>query len=158
MLKHSIKQKILFMLQIFINRYPFNGTVAFISLPPDLEHSFPQGPNQNPPRVQFQFYSIPLLFNVLLFLFTALKKYNTFLTKSTCSCTKVIWNASHWNIQCICNVTIFSLQSSQEGQILNTFVVSASVTNATSPITNLAEDVKVTLIHLMPNTVGEPVL
>ncbi|XP_061596777.1 adhesion G-protein coupled receptor G4-like [Cololabis saira] len=90
--------------EIFINRYPFNGTVAFISLPPDLEQSFPQqDPDQNPPRVQFQFYSIPLLFN-----------------------------------------------SSQEGQSLNTFVVSASVTNASSPITDLAEDVKVTLHHLIP--------
>ncbi|KAM6907206.1 adhesion G-protein coupled receptor G2 [Xenentodon cancila] len=92
--------------EIFINRHPFNGTLAFISLPLDLEHSFPQqDPNQNPPRVQFQFYSIPLLFN-----------------------------------------------SSQEGQMLNTFVVSASVTNASSPITDLAEDVKVTLQHLIPNT------
>uniref|UniRef100_A0A3P8THV7 Adhesion G protein-coupled receptor G4b n=1 Tax=Amphiprion percula TaxID=161767 RepID=A0A3P8THV7_AMPPE len=77
--------------------YPFNGTVAFISLPSVLQNSFPQyGPNQNPPRVQFQFYGIPMLFK--------------------------------------------------------TFVVSASVTNASSPIKDLAEDVKVMLHHRIPNT------
>ncbi|XP_071316458.1 adhesion G-protein coupled receptor G4-like isoform X2 [Trachinotus anak] len=92
--------------EIFINRYPFNSTVAFISLPSALQHSFPQnGLNQSPPRVQFQFYGIPLLF-----------------------------------------------KSSQKGQTLNTFVVSASVTNATSPIKDLDEDVKVMLRHLIPNT------
>ncbi|XP_075342884.1 adhesion G-protein coupled receptor G4 [Odontesthes bonariensis] len=97
--------------EIFINSYPFNGTVAFISLPPVLQHSFPQpGLNQSPPRVQFQFFGIPLLF-----------------------------------------------QSSQDGQILNTFVVSASVTNASCPITDLEEDVKVMLRHLKPNTLDKEV-
>eukprot|EP00064_Thunnus_orientalis_P007273 superscaffoldBa00000796_g7293 len=80
--------------------YPFNSTVAFISLPSVLQHSFPQ----SSPRVQFQFYGIPMLF-----------------------------------------------KSSQQGQILNTFVVSASVTNATSPVKDLDEDIKVTLHHLIPN-------
>ncbi|KAM7374579.1 hypothetical protein PAMP_007226 [Pampus punctatissimus] len=88
--------------EIFINRYPFNSTVAFISLPSVLQNSFPQ--NQSPPRVQFQFYGIPLLF-----------------------------------------------KSSEQGQILNTFVVSASVTNASSPIKDLDEHIKVTLHHLIPN-------
>ncbi|KAM7398262.1 hypothetical protein PAMA_006254 [Pampus argenteus] len=88
--------------EIFINRYPFNSTVAFISLPSVLQHSFPQ--THSPPRVQFQFYGIPLLF-----------------------------------------------KSSQRGQILNTFVVSASVTNASSPIKDLDEHIKVTLHHLIPN-------
>ncbi|XP_076025220.1 adhesion G-protein coupled receptor G4 [Genypterus blacodes] len=91
---------------IFINRQPFNGTVAFISLPSVLQHSFPQyGLNHSQPRVQFQFYGIPLLF-----------------------------------------------RSSKKGQILNTFVVSASVTNASSPIKDLDEHVQVTLAHLTHNT------
>ncbi|KAG7232349.1 hypothetical protein INR49_008955 [Caranx melampygus] len=92
--------------EIFINKYPFNDTVAFISLPSALQHSFPQSSqDQNPPRVQFQFYGIPMLF-----------------------------------------------KSSQKGHTLNTFVVSASVTNATAPIKDLDEHVKVTLHHLIPNT------
>ncbi|XP_074468028.1 adhesion G-protein coupled receptor G4 isoform X2 [Sebastes fasciatus] len=91
--------------EIFINKYPFNSTVAFISLPSVLQHNFPQNSsNQSPPRVKFQFYGIPMLF-----------------------------------------------KSSQKGQTLNTFVVSASVTNASSPIKDLEEDVKVTLHHLVPN-------
>ncbi|XP_056254325.1 adhesion G-protein coupled receptor G4 isoform X2 [Seriola aureovittata] len=97
--------------EIFINRYPFNSTVAFISLPSALQHSFPQNSlNQSPPRVQFQFYGIPMLF-----------------------------------------------KNSQKGQTLNTFVVSASVTNASSPIKDLDEDVKVTLHHLIPNTLYKDV-
>ena len=47
---------------------------------------------------------------------------------------------------------------SQQGQILNTFVVSASVTNATSPIKDLEEDIKVRLHHLIPNDVGSDTL
>ncbi|XP_074528571.1 adhesion G-protein coupled receptor G4 [Halichoeres trimaculatus] len=91
--------------EIFINRYPLNGTVAFISLPSVLQDSFPQGGfNQSPPRVTFQFFGIPMLF-----------------------------------------------KTSQKGAMLNTFVVSASVTNASSPIKDLVEDVKVTLQHLTPN-------
>ncbi|XP_034406091.1 adhesion G-protein coupled receptor G4 [Cyclopterus lumpus] len=91
--------------EIFINRFPFNGTVAFISLPSALQHSFPRNSSkQSTPRVKFQFFGIPMLF-----------------------------------------------QNSQKGQSLNTFVVSASVTNASSPIKDLDEDVKVTLHHLTPN-------
>ncbi|XP_044077831.1 adhesion G-protein coupled receptor G4 isoform X2 [Siniperca chuatsi] len=97
--------------EIFINRFPFNSTVAFISLPSVLQHSFPQNSsNQRAPRVTFQFYGIPMLF-----------------------------------------------KSSQKGQALNTFVVSASVTNASSPIKDLEEDVKVTLHHLIPNTLYKDV-
>ncbi|XP_047463227.1 adhesion G-protein coupled receptor G4 [Mugil cephalus] len=97
--------------EIFINTHPFNGTVAFISLPSALQYSFPQrDPDQNPPRVQFQFYGIPLLFN-----------------------------------------------SGEIGKTLNTFVVSACVTNASSPIKDLAEDVKVILHHLVPNTLSKDV-
>nr|XP_033502591.1 adhesion G-protein coupled receptor G4 [Epinephelus lanceolatus] len=95
--------------EIFINKYPFNDTVAFISLPSALQHSFPQdSSNQSPARVKFQFYGIPMLF-----------------------------------------------KSSQEKHILNTFVVSASVTNTSSPIKDLDEDVKVMLHHLKPNTLNE---
>ncbi|XP_034539462.1 adhesion G-protein coupled receptor G4 [Notolabrus celidotus] len=91
--------------QIFINKYPLNGTVAFISLPSVLQDSFPESSfNQNPPRVTFQFFGIPMLF-----------------------------------------------KTSQKGATLNTFVVSASVTNASSPIKDLVEDVKVTLQHIVPN-------
>lgn len=43
-------------------------------------------------------------------------------------------------------------------QTLNTFVVAASVTNASCPIKDLEEDIEVTLQHLIPNTVGEVVL
>ncbi|KAK2828158.1 hypothetical protein Q5P01_019192 [Channa striata] len=92
--------------EIFINRYPFNSTVAFIDLPSVLQNYYPQKSlSQNLPRVQFQFYGMPLLF-----------------------------------------------KSSQKGQTLNTFVVSASVTNASSPIKNLNEYVKVMLQHIIPNT------
>ncbi|XP_072231659.1 adhesion G-protein coupled receptor G2-like [Leuresthes tenuis] len=97
--------------EIFINSYPFNGTVAFISLPPVLQHSFPQpGLNQNQPRVQFQFFSIPHLF-----------------------------------------------QGSPDQLILNTFVVSASVSNASCPIKDLEEDVEVMLRHLKPKALDKEV-
>lgn len=43
-------------------------------------------------------------------------------------------------------------------QTLNTFVVSASVTNASSPIKGLDEGVKIVLQHLAPNTVGPTAL
>uniref|UniRef100_A0A3B5A6H7 Adhesion G protein-coupled receptor G4b n=1 Tax=Stegastes partitus TaxID=144197 RepID=A0A3B5A6H7_9TELE len=48
-------------------------------------------------------------------------------------------------------------RSSQKGQILNTFVVSASVTNASSPIKDLTEDVKVMLYHRIPNPLHKKV-
>ncbi|XP_029304335.1 adhesion G-protein coupled receptor G4 [Cottoperca gobio] len=97
--------------EIFINKYPFNGTVAFISLPSVLQHSFPENSsNRSPPRVKFQFYGIPMLF-----------------------------------------------KSGQNERILNTFVVSASVTNASFPIKDLDEDVIVTLHHLTPNTLQKDV-
>ncbi|KAM9728985.1 adhesion G-protein coupled receptor G4 [Menidia menidia] len=97
--------------EIFINSYPFNGTVAFISLPAALQHSFPQpGLNHSPPRVQFQFFGIPLLF-----------------------------------------------KSNDGGQVLNTFVVSASVTNSSQPIKDLAEDVEVMLQHLKTNKLDKKV-
>lgn len=57
---------LLCVLQIFINQDPFNGTVAFISLPSVLQQSFPQY-GQNPARIQFQFYANEQLFKVLLF-------------------------------------------------------------------------------------------
>ncbi|KAI9548200.1 hypothetical protein NQZ68_010419 [Dissostichus eleginoides] len=92
--------------EIFINSYPFNQTVAFISLPSVLQHSFPENSStQSPPRVKFQFFGIPMLF-----------------------------------------------KNSQPGHVLNTFVVSASVTNASAPIKDLDEDVEVMLYHLIPNT------
>ncbi|XP_069001741.1 adhesion G-protein coupled receptor G4 [Embiotoca jacksoni] len=98
-------------LDIFINGHPFNSTVAFISLPSALQHSFPkQDLNQNLARVQFQFYGIPMLF-----------------------------------------------KSSPKEQTLNTFVVSANVINASSPIKDLIEDVQVTLRHLIPNTLYKEV-
>ncbi|XP_017276797.3 adhesion G-protein coupled receptor G4 [Kryptolebias marmoratus] len=95
--------------EIFINQYPFKGTVAFISLPSVLQQSFPQY-GQSPARIQFQFYGNPLLF-----------------------------------------------PSRKPGQILNTFVVSASVTNASSSIKDLPEDVKVVLYHLTPNKLNKEV-
>ncbi|XP_062262524.1 adhesion G-protein coupled receptor G4 [Platichthys flesus] len=95
--------------EIFINRCPSNSTVAFISLPPVLQHSFPQG-DQSPPRVQFQFYGLPMLF-----------------------------------------------KSSEQDRTLNSFVVSASVTNTSSPIKDLEEDVRVTLHHLIPTTLHDHV-
>uniref|UniRef100_A0AAZ1XET0 Adhesion G protein-coupled receptor G4b n=2 Tax=Oreochromis aureus TaxID=47969 RepID=A0AAZ1XET0_OREAU len=92
--------------EIFINRYPLNSTLAFISLPSALQHCFPQrGPDQTPPRIQFQFYAIASLF-----------------------------------------------KGTQMDQTLNTFVVAASVTNASCPIKDLEEDIEVTLQHLIPNT------
>ncbi|XP_038158988.1 uncharacterized protein LOC119795200 [Cyprinodon tularosa] len=52
--------------EIFINRYPTDGTVAFISLPSVLQKNFAQyGVNQKHPRIQFQFYANPLLFPVV---------------------------------------------------------------------------------------------
>ncbi|XP_055004239.1 adhesion G-protein coupled receptor G6-like [Boleophthalmus pectinirostris] len=92
--------------EIFINRHPQNGTVAFISLPSILQQSFPQGiENHTSPRVQFQFFGVPRLF----------------------------------------------MNKTPNDLILNTFVVSASVTNASSRITDLQEDVLITLSHLKPN-------
>ncbi|XP_060764111.1 adhesion G-protein coupled receptor G4 [Neoarius graeffei] len=44
---------------VYINQDPAEGTVAFISLPPSLNASFPQNYN---PQVQFQFYGVPALF------------------------------------------------------------------------------------------------
>lgn len=44
-------------------------------------------------------------------------------------------------------------QDDPDGKKLNTFVVSASVTNATGPIENLKEYVAVTLHHLQTKTV-----
>ncbi|KAL7846288.1 hypothetical protein SRHO_G00212680 [Serrasalmus rhombeus] len=46
---------------IYINKDPYEGTVAFISLPPALHASFPPKNSTNP-RVQFQFYGVPALF------------------------------------------------------------------------------------------------
>ncbi|XP_014912099.1 adhesion G-protein coupled receptor G2-like [Poecilia latipinna] len=90
--------------EIFINRYPSDGTVAFISLPSVLQDNFPQNAlSQNQPRIQFQFYANPLLF-----------KY----------------------------------QVNEQEPFLSTFVVSASVSNASSPIKDLHEEVKVMLHHL----------
>ncbi|KAL7848523.1 hypothetical protein AOLI_G00232410 [Acnodon oligacanthus] len=46
---------------IYINKDPYEGTVAFISLPSALHASFPPRNSTNP-RVQFQFYGVPALF------------------------------------------------------------------------------------------------
>ncbi|CAF92807.1 unnamed protein product [Tetraodon nigroviridis] len=49
--------------EIFINRDPCNDTVAFISLPSALQHSFPQNSwEPTPPRIMFQFFGMPVLF------------------------------------------------------------------------------------------------
>ncbi|XP_019719701.1 adhesion G-protein coupled receptor G2 isoform X2 [Hippocampus comes] len=87
--------------EIILNKVPLKGTVAFISLPSVLQHSFPH--TQSPPRVQFQFYGIPDLF-----------------------------------------------MNKSKDQVLNSFVVSASISNVTSPIQDLREDVQVMLLHLQP--------
>ncbi|XP_077362082.1 adhesion G-protein coupled receptor G4 [Festucalex cinctus] len=87
--------------QIFLNKFPVRDTVAFMSLPPILQQSFPRG--LNPLRVQFQFYGIPELF-----------------------------------------------ENHREDRILNSFVVSASVSNCSAPIRDLPQDVLVTLRHLRP--------
>ncbi|KAJ7996359.1 hypothetical protein DPEC_G00236280 [Dallia pectoralis] len=94
--------------EIYLNKYPFRGTVAFISLPSVLKYSFPQHSGAQP-RIQFQFYGIP----------------NLFMTETE--------------------------------KILNTFVVSASVTNATGPIKDLEKSVEVTLHHLQSNPLGKEV-
>ncbi|XP_028322799.1 adhesion G-protein coupled receptor G4-like isoform X2 [Gouania willdenowi] len=97
--------------KVYINSSPFNETVAFVSLPSALQHSFPHwDPHSKPPRVQFQFYGLPVLFG-----------------------------------------------KNPNGWILNTFVVSASVTNASAPVKDLSEKVKVTLRHLKPNTLQRKV-
>ncbi|KAM9788602.1 adhesion G-protein coupled receptor G4-like [Neosynchiropus ocellatus] len=90
--------------EIHINRSPLNGTVTFTSLPSVLRESFPEGPNKTRPRIQFQFYGIPLLF-----------------------------------------------ENNRKYQILNSYVVSASVTNATAPIKGLEEDIQITFRHLRSN-------
>ncbi|XP_051902569.1 adhesion G-protein coupled receptor G2 isoform X2 [Hippocampus zosterae] len=79
--------------EIILNKVPLKGTVAFISLPSILQHSFPH--TQSPPRVQFQFYGIPDLF-----------------------------------------------MNKSKDQVLNSFVVSASISNVTSSIQDLREDVQ----------------
>lgn len=82
----------------------------------------------------FQFFGMPMLFRVqsLVPLFSAV----TILLHS-----------------CLNNC----FQGSEKGRVLNTFVVAASVTNASTPIQNLDDQVKVTLYHLTPNTVGPAV-
>ncbi|XP_064206704.1 adhesion G-protein coupled receptor G4 isoform X1 [Anguilla rostrata] len=87
-------------LEIFINEDPIKSTVAFISLPREVESRFPQQ-TETSLRIQFHFYSAVQLF-----------------------------------------------QDTQSEKELNTYVVSASVTNAT--ISNLEQQVVVTLRHLKP--------
>ncbi|XP_072301702.1 adhesion G-protein coupled receptor G4 [Eucyclogobius newberryi] len=97
--------------EIFINRHPRNGTVAFISLPSVLQQNFPQSlQNRTSPRIHFQFFGVPWLFK----------------TKTP-------------------------------DLVLNTFVVSATVTNASAPIKDLEEDVHITLQHLKHNYHNEAV-
>uniref|UniRef100_A0AAZ3R2U3 Adhesion G protein-coupled receptor G4b n=1 Tax=Oncorhynchus tshawytscha TaxID=74940 RepID=A0AAZ3R2U3_ONCTS len=50
-----------------------------------------------------------------------------------------------------------SPENNPDGKILNTYVVSASVTNASGPIKDLEEDVEVTLHHLTSNPLGKEV-
>ncbi|CAM4729996.1 unnamed protein product [Leuciscus chuanchicus] len=88
--------------EIYINQQPFDGTVAFISLPSEIQDRFPIV-NDTSPRIQFQFYGVP---------------------------------------------TLFRTKKDPDMKRLNTYVVSASVTNATGPIENLKEYVAITLRHL----------
>ncbi|XP_051764012.1 adhesion G-protein coupled receptor G6 isoform X2 [Ctenopharyngodon idella] len=88
--------------EIYINQEPFDGTVAFVSLPTEIQDRFPIV-NNTSPRIQFQFYGVPALFQT---------------------------------------------KNKPDGKKLNTYVVSASVTNATGTIENLKEYVAVTLHHL----------
>ncbi|XP_056103665.1 adhesion G-protein coupled receptor G4 [Rhinichthys klamathensis goyatoka] len=92
--------------EIYINQEPFDGTVAFISLPSEIQDRFPIV-NDTSPRIQFQFYGVP---------------------------------------------TLFQTKNDPDRKELNTYVVSASVTNATGPIENLKEYVAVTLRHLTTKT------
>ncbi|ROL54362.1 Adhesion G-protein coupled receptor G4 [Anabarilius grahami] len=88
--------------EIYINQEPFDGTVAFVSLPSEIQDRFPIV-NNTSPRIQFQFYGVP---------------------------------------------TLFQTRNNPDRKKLNTYVVSASVTNATGNIENLKEYVAVTLHHL----------
>ncbi|KAK7125793.1 hypothetical protein R3I93_021229 [Phoxinus phoxinus] len=88
--------------EIYFNQEPFDGTVAFISLPSEIQDRFPIV-NDTSPRIQFQFYGVS---------------------------------------------TLFQTKNDPDRKKLNTYVVSASVTNATGPIENLKEYVAVTLRHL----------
>ncbi|XP_062869883.1 adhesion G-protein coupled receptor G4 [Trichomycterus rosablanca] len=45
--------------EVYINQDPAEGTVAFVTLPESIHTSFPQ---HSSPRVQFQFYGVPELF------------------------------------------------------------------------------------------------
>ncbi|XP_056592030.1 adhesion G-protein coupled receptor G4 [Triplophysa dalaica] len=92
--------------EIYINKDPFDGTVAFILLPSVIQENFPIL-NHTSPRIQFQFYGVP---------------------------------------------TLFQTKGDAEGKQLNTYVVSASVTNSTGTIQNLKEYVVVTLHHLKAKT------
>lgn len=147
--------------------------MAFISLPSVLQHSFPQNSlNQSLPRVQFQFYGIPMLFKVLfcadpflvirvLFIFSEhcyIWRKNTLLYKYFHADSRKQTDSMHISQVSYSHAFCYNFQSSEKGQTLNTFVVSASVTNASSQIKDLDEDVKVTLHHLIPNTVGSAVL
>ncbi|XP_076876932.1 adhesion G-protein coupled receptor G2 [Brachyhypopomus gauderio] len=95
--------------EVYVNQQVFEGTVAFISLPATLHSSLPSD-SRTSPRIQFQFYGAPALFN-----------------------------------------------DNQKGKTLNTYVVSASVINATEPIKDLKEPVVVTLHHLDTNILGKGV-
>ncbi|KAL0993915.1 hypothetical protein UPYG_G00115510 [Umbra pygmaea] len=95
--------------EIYLNKDPSEGTVAFVTLPSPLKYRFPQH-NGSQPRVQFQFYGIKTLF-----------------------------------------------MNNPNGTVLNTYVVSASVTNASGPIKDLEKDVEVTLYHRLSNPLGKDV-
>ncbi|XP_043106795.1 adhesion G-protein coupled receptor G4 isoform X2 [Puntigrus tetrazona] len=89
--------------EIYINQEPFDDTVAFISLPSEIQERFPIV-NDTSPRVQFQFYGVS---------------------------------------------TLFQTKNDPDEKKLNTYVVSASVTNATGRIENLKEYVSITLHHII---------
>lgn len=68
-------------------------------------------------------------------------------------------NSNTLQINILFRLTLaFYIQSCDKEKTLNTFVVSASLTNASAPIQDLYEDIKVKLQHLTPNTVGAIVL
>lgn len=59
---------LLCVLQVFINSWPLNGTVAFISLPSVLRSSPTSTSTSKRSRVIFQFFGLPMLLFQVKFL------------------------------------------------------------------------------------------
>ncbi|MGH0172640.1 UNVERIFIED_CONTAM: hypothetical protein FKN15_063566 [Acipenser sinensis] len=137
--------------QTFINQDPFDDTVAYISLPRSLEKHLFQQRNRTMARVQFTFYGKTVLFQTFInqdpfddtvayiSLPRSLEKHLFQQRNRTMARVQFTFYGK----------TVLFQDSILRDRILNTYVVSASVTNVT--IRDLTDPVTITLQHLKPN-------